>query len=212
MEGWDRGWSVAIWSYSLTLQGALWWSLGFSGWVLLCLCEDMMPLVNGREESMLFPSIYWMVTRMSIFLTSFKCTSCKKATVSICKLWEKLTVYSCALLLFTTQGWAGAFANSGKSEKGHSSLHRQHQAGQLWGAALWELCPWVQLGAVVHVHQPPQGLVGCRRPLAAHQVCRRAWGLLALRQRAAKYRKIRWGSQLREVGYSIITWASSERL
>lgn len=45
-----------------------------------------------REEFTLFPPIYWMVTRTPVFLPSFKCTSCMKAILTTCKLWEKLMV------------------------------------------------------------------------------------------------------------------------
>lgn len=69
------------------------------------------------------------------------------------------------------QGRACPVPHPGKPEAGHPPLHRQHQAGQLRSAALRELRPRVQLGAVVHVHQPPERLVGRRRPLSPHQVC-----------------------------------------
>lgn len=106
---------------------------------------------------------------MLISFPLFNHTSCMKATVSTCKHGKKLNFF--LHIVSFSQGWASAFTNSGKQKKSHPSLHRQHQAGQLWGAALWELGPRVQLGAVVHVHQPPQGLVGRWGPLTAHQVC-----------------------------------------
>lgn len=69
------------------------------------------------------------------------------------------------------QGRAGSVPNPGEPEASDPPVHRQHQTGHLRGAALRELGPRLQLGAVVHVHQPPERLVGRRRPLSPHQVC-----------------------------------------
>lgn len=73
------------------------------------------------------------------------------------------------MCLHPCQGRAGSGQNKRGPQEDYSALHRQHQARHVRGGALRELRPWLQLGAVVHVHQPAQTVVGRRGHIRSHQ-------------------------------------------
>ena len=74
------------------------------------------------------------------------------------------------VFLLCCQGRAGSGQNKRGPQEDYPALHRQHQARNVRGGALRELRPRLQLGAVVHVHQPAQTVVGRRGHIGSHQV------------------------------------------